>query len=144
MQTARRKREQQITGPHAARVQNFLALDGAHDESRQVVIAGRVDVGHFSCFAADQRAACLFGGAAHALDHLLEDARVQLAHRNVVEEKKRLGALRENVVHAVVHDVRADRGMNACGAGNFQLRAHSVAARHQHRVAPAFPVELKE
>ena len=144
VQPARGQREQQVAVTHAARVEDFPAFDGADDEAREIVIAGRVDIGHFRGFAADQRTAGLFRRAAQTLDHLLEHARVELAHGDIVEEKKRLGALRENVVDAVIQDVGADGGVDAGRAGDFQLGAHAVAAGDQHGIAPAFLIQLKE
>ncbi len=52
----------------------------------------------------------------------------------VVHEKQRRRSLHRNVVDAVVHQVGADGRVQVHLKRNFQLGAHSVDARHQHRV----------
>ena len=121
-----------------------MLFDGADDESGEIVFAGRIKIGHLGGFAADQRAAGVAGGAAHAFDHLFDDAPVYFSHGQVIEEKKRLGSLGENVVDAVIHDVRADGGMHARGEGDFQFGADAVGAGDQNGIAPALAIELKE
>src|SRR2546425_4404113 len=93
---------------------------------------------------ADQRATYEPAGTAHAFDHLLDDIRVHPTHAQVVEEEERLGAAGQNVVDAVVHDIRPHRGMDSHGKGDFQLRAHAVGARDQHRFSPAVTVKRKQ
>ena len=54
------------------------------------------------------------------------------AHGEVIEEKKRLGALREDVVDAMIEDVGADGGMDARGEGDFQFGADAIGAGDQN------------
>ena len=135
---------QQITRPHSTAISCFRPLHRAHDESRQIVFARRIKIRHLRRFAADQRAVRFLRGAAHSFDHLLHYARIQFAHRQVIEEKKRLGALRQNVVHAVVQNIRAHGGMNAGSKCDLQLGAHAVRAGDKHRIAPALAVKLEK
>ena len=86
----------------------MLAVDDANDESREIVLAGRVEPGHFRRLAADQRAAGFATGPAHAVHELLDHLRLKLAHRQIVQKKQRLGALHEDVVHAVIDEVAAN------------------------------------
>ena len=144
VQAARRKRDEQIARPDAALVRLMAALDNSNDEASKVVFAGGVHVGHLRRFASDERAASLARGAAHAIENLFDHARVDAAHGEIVEEKKWRGSLRENVVDAVIENVRADRGMNAHRRGDFQFRANAVGARDQHGIAPALGVEVIE
>ena len=82
-----------------------FALDGADDKSGQIVIALRIDVPASRPFRRRSARSPLLRGAAHAFDKLLDHSRIELAHRHIVEEEERLGALRENVVDAVINDV---------------------------------------
>ena len=51
---------------------------------------------------------------------------VELGGANVVEEEERLGALHEDVVHAVVDKVFANGAMALGQAGHFELGAYAV------------------
>ena len=62
----------------------------------------------------------------------------------MIEKKKRLGALRQNVIHAVVHDLRAHGGVNPGSERDLQFGAHAIRARHQHRIAPALAVKVEK
>ena len=121
-----------------------LRSTDADDESGQIVIARRVDVGQFGGFAADQRAADLVAGAGHAFDELLDDVGIDAAHGQVVEEEERLGAQGENVVDAVIDEVGADGGVDAGGGGDFQLGADAIGAGNQHGLSPALQVQSEE
>ena len=99
---------------------------------------------HLRSLAADERATSGAARAAHTLDHLFHHCRIHFAQRQVVQKKKRLGAQRQNVVDAVVHEVRANRRMHAHREGHFQLCADAVRARNEQRLAPPFPVQRKE
>src|SRR5712671_4027859 len=94
--------------------------------------------------SADEGASSFAAGAAHAFDELLDDLRVELAHRKVVKEKERLRALHENVVDAVTHEVAADGGVYAHSHGDFELGADAVRAGDQHGLFPLFTVEREE
>ena len=45
----------------------------------------------------------------NGVDHLFDDLRVHLSHGQVVQKKKRLRALHQNIVHAVIQNIRAHR-----------------------------------
>src|SRR5947208_971498 len=81
---------------------------------------------------------------APAFDKLPEHLRLKLAHREIVEEKQRLGALHEDVVDAVIDEVAADGGVHAHGHGHFEFRAHAIGAGDQRRLFPFLVVESKE
>ena len=144
VQAGRREREQSVSGLDALAGQKIFALDGANDKAREIVFAGRIEAGHLRGFAADEGAAGFAAGEAHAFDELLDNLRIELAHREVVEEKERLRALDENVIDAVIHEVAADGGMNSHGHGDFEFCAYAVRAGDQHGLFPLFPVEREE
>ncbi len=114
------------------------AFDHADDEAREIVFSGRVEARHLRRFAADQRASGRVAGARHSLDQLLDHVGIHFRHRQVIEKEERLGAEREDVVDAVIHQVRADRGVNVHGHGDFQFGAHAIGAGDQHRLFPFF------
>ena len=52
----------------------------------------------------------------------------QFSSRQVIHKKQRRRALHGDVVHAMVHQVGADGGVQAHLEGNLQLGAHSIDA----------------
>jgi hypothetical protein len=114
-------------GPHAALDRIFFTLDGTDDKSRQIVIARqRTDRAsppfrHRSERSQPSLAARLIPSITCSTTR-----GVELAHRNIIEEKKRLGALRQNIVHAVVHEYRRPR-WNEC---RWRRRSSAWCPRH--------------
>ena len=115
-------------------VDDALALDHSHDESRQVVFAVGIETRHLGGFAADQGAAVVLAGFGQAFNDLLGDIRVELAGGKIVHKEKRGGALNGDVVDAMVHQIGADGVMHIHLEGNFQFGADAVDARNQHRI----------
>src|SRR5262249_26330954 len=111
METCRRKCEKRIAGLNAFPREKIFSFDCADDKSCKMVFAGRIEAGHFRGFAADEGAACFAAGAAHAIHELLDDVRVHFPEREIVEEEKRLRALDEDVVHAMIDKVAANGRM---------------------------------
>src|SRR5579864_5960436 len=105
MQTSRRKRKKCITRLNVFSREKFFAFDSTNNKAREIVFARRIETGHLRCFAADKRAARFAAGAAHPFDKLLDHLRFELPHREIVEKKKRLGALHKNVVDAVIDEI---------------------------------------
>ena len=56
---------------------------------------------------------------------------LQLAHANVVKEKQRRRASRQNIVYAVVDDVVAKGVVAPERPGDADLRPHRVGTRHE-------------
>src|SRR5215813_5914139 len=112
MQTSRRKREKRVAGLNAFSSEKIFSLDRADDESRKIVFAGRIEAGQLRGFAADECAACFAASAAHAIHKLLHDVRVHFAKREIIEEKKWLRALDENVIHAMIDEIAPNSGVN--------------------------------
>ena len=111
-----------------------LAFDYANDEPCNVVLSVGVETGHLCRLSPDQRAAILATGIGDAGNHFLGYLGIKVAAGEIVEKKKRGCALHCDVVHAVIHEVRADRMVQIHLKGNFELRSHAVCARDQHRV----------
>ena len=55
----------------------------------------------------------------------------------IVEEEQRAGALHEDVVHAVVDQIDADRVVHAGHERDLELRADAIRARHEHGILHA-------
>ena len=125
-------------------VEKFFSLDHADDKARKIIFSGRIKSRHLGGFAANQRASGFTAGAAHALNKLVDNRRVKFPHRKVIEEKKRRGALDENVVDAMIDEVAADGGVHAHCHGDFQLGADAIGARNENRLFPLLVVEREE
>src|SRR6267142_2903884 len=107
METGGGQSEQRVAGLDVFSGEKFLAFDGADDESGEIVFARGIKTGHFRSLAANEGAPGFAARAAHAFDKLLDDLRIKLSHRQVIEKKKRLGALHKNVIDAVIDEVAA-------------------------------------
>ena len=108
------------------------------------VLAFRIEAGHLRRLAAEKRAAVLTAGARHAADDLFGDGGQQAPRREVIQEEERRRTLHEDVVHAVVHEIRTDRVVPVRQKRDLQLRADTVGARHQHRFAKAHAGEAEQ
>src|SRR5215471_667699 len=75
-----------------------IALGGANCETGEVIVAVLVEARHLGGLAAHERTARLAAGRRHALDHLRADLGRELSTGKIVEEKKWLGALYDEVV----------------------------------------------
>jgi hypothetical protein len=140
MRAARGKPQQRVARHDGLAVDDALLFHHADAEARQVVLALRVHARHFRGLAADQRAAGLLAAFGDAADHLRRHAPVELAAGEIVEEKQRLGALHENVVHAHRHQVDADGVVAAEHEGELELGAHAIGAGNQD----GLPVLLRD
>ena len=127
------------TSPCAMRgaVDHLVALDHAHPEAHQLELGLGIEAGHARRLAAEQRAARALAALGDAAQGLRPDLGVELAHREVVEEHERLGALHDQVVHDHRHAVDADRVVAAEQRGELQLGADAVRRGDQHRVLVA-------
>ena len=121
-----------------------LLVDDADDGADEVVLALRIEAGHLGGFAAEQRAAVFAAGLAHALDDAGEHRRGEMRRADVVEEEQRRGALREDVVDAVVDEALPDRVVAAGHVGDLELRAHAVRGGDEHLAAAGGAEESAE
>jgi hypothetical protein len=119
-------------------VDNLRLFHDTHGETGEVVFTGRIHAGHLRGLAADQGAARVLAALRDTFDDLRRSLDVELAARVVIEEEKRLGAEREDVVHAHRDEIDADRVVAVELEGELQLRSDAVGARHEHRLLIAF------
>ncbi len=134
MQPRRSQSDEHVAGLNRFAGDDLLAIDHAHDEACQVVLAVGVEAGHLGSLAADQRAAIVLAGIGNAGDHFLGDFGLQLAGGEVVHEEHGRRALHGNVVDAVVHQISADGVVQVHLEGDLQLGAHAIDAGDQHRI----------
>src|SRR5215470_16349546 len=144
VQTGGRKREKRVAGLDTFSSEQIFSLDCADDESRKIVFTGLVEARHFRGFAPDESTTRFAAGAAHAIHQLLDDVRIHLAERQIIQKKERLGALHQNVVHAVIDEIATDGGMNVHGHGDFQLGADAIGTGNKNRLLEFLRVESEE
>ena len=118
-------------------VDQLVALDHADAEADQFEFTLRIETGHARGLTAEQRAARATAAFRYAAQRFLAELRVELAHREVVEEHQRLGALHDDVVHHHRDAVDADRAEVPELRGELQLGADAIGARHQDRILVA-------
>ena len=101
-------------------------IDDPDDRPGQIEFSGAVNAGHLGGFAAEKRAVVRATRALHARDDLARNVGIELAHRKVVEEKQRGCVHDQNVVDAVIDEVRADGSVALRMRGDQNLRADAV------------------
>ena len=119
-------------------------IDDADNESGDVVLAVGVEPRHLRRLSTEQRTPILATGSRHARDNLLGDVGRKPPGSKVVEKEQRLGALHEDVVDAVIHQVGTDGVVPAGHECNFELGADAVSARDEHRIGHARQVEPEQ
>ena len=144
VQSGRGKTDEDVPRGDGLAVDQLPPRNDADDESRNIVLAVGVEARHLGGLAAKQRATVSAARAREPLDNLHGDVRVQPAGGQIVEEEERVGALHEDVVDAVVHEVHADRRVHAGHERDPQLGPDAVGARDEHRIVPAGVTEPEE
>ena len=91
-----------------------------------------------------QRAIVFRARAREALDDVRENVRLQFARAEIIEEKQRLRAQHRDVVHAMVHQIRADGVVPVKREGELELGADAVHGRHEDRLAIFFHVQREQ
>ena len=89
-----------VARPNIAAVNHAVFFHHAHGKARQIVFAVGIHTGHFSRFAANQGATGFFAAGRNAFDHIGGTRHIQFAARKIIQEKQRLCALHQNIVHA--------------------------------------------
>ena len=128
METIRFEAEQDIACTDPVRTNPLAAFYRPDNETGQIVFTRSVEVGHFSGFAAAQRAAVFQTAGSYAANHLLDHARLQCPHADVIEKEKRLCPLHQNVIDAMVDQVVANRVVATAHHGDLELGAYAVGA----------------
>ncbi len=139
MQPGGGERHQGVPGADGAAVQDPLLVHDPHDGPGDVVLPRGVEVRHLRRLPAQERAPVGAAPAGHPLHHRLHRPRLQLPHPHVVQEEEGAGALHQDVVDAVVHQVLPHRAVPAGQEGDLQLGPHPVRAGHQHGAAARPP-----
>ena len=80
----------------------------------------------------------MLAGFGQSANNFFGDLRIQGSGGQVVHEKQRRRTLHRDVVDTVIHQVAADGVMHAHVEGDFQLGAHAIDARNQHRIQILF------
>ena len=140
VQAGRGQADEHVAGLDARAGDHLVAVDRAHDEAGQIVLAVGIEAGHLRGFAADQHATVGVAGLGQPGDHVLGHLGIQLAGGQVVQKKERRSALHGDVVDAVVHQVGAHGVVQAQREGDLQLGAHAVGGADQDRLLPALRV----
>ena len=126
VQAGRRQADHDVSGAAAGAVDQLRAPHETDARSREVELALAVDARQLGGLAADERAA---GRPAdgreplHEVGNLLE---LEDARGDVVEEEERIGAGRDDVVHAVRAEVGADVSQSPGAAREAELVADAV------------------
>ena len=116
----------------------------ADDRAAHVVFARLIKAGHLRRLTADQRAIIFRTRTRKTLDHFRENVRLQFPRAEIIQEEQRFRAQHRDVIHAMVHQVRANRVVLIHCEGDLELRAHAVHGRHQHRLAIFFDVQREQ
>ena len=132
-----------IARPDVRSRQQLAALDRTDREARKVVIGAVVKTRHLGGFAADQRRARLDAALRDALDDLRSNCGIELAGSKIIEEKKRLGTLHNEVVDAHGDKIDPDRVVNARLDRDLDLCADSIIGGDENRIGKARRLEIE-
>src|SRR5579871_2970326 len=91
-----------ITRLNAAPRKLAVALDDSNDRADDIEFFVVVDSRHLGGFTADERGIHVPAGLDHAGKHLFEDQALKPGCAEVIQKEKRLSALAQDVVDAVV------------------------------------------
>ena len=97
-----------------------------------------------SSLATDQYAARLLATSSDATDNGLGNTDVEFAAHEVIQEKQRLGTLRQNVIDTHRHQIDADRLMNTGGESNLELSADTVGRGNQNGFTVAASLQIEK
>ena len=135
--------DEQVAFLDVAAVDDFVLVDYADREAREVEALGVVDAGHLRRFAAEQRAEAFLAGADDAVDDGREYLFVELAAGRVVEEEERARAYRDEVVDVHRDEILPEAAVEARRLRELELRADAVGASGE-AFAAAYPVKAGE
>ena len=127
--------EQYVARRDARAVDDARFLHDAYGKAGEVIFARRIHSRHLRSLAADQRTACALAPGRDALHDLGCGRDIEPAARVIIEEEERLGAEREDVVHAHRDEIDADRVVAVELEGELQLRSDTVGAGYEHGLA---------
>jgi hypothetical protein len=129
--------QQRVAGDDPVPVQRLVLLDHPDDRPGEVVVARLVEARHLGGLAARERHGVVPAAPRNTLDDARDLLHREPGPRDVIHERDRPGPMHQDVVHAVVDQVFADR-VPASGLERHEdLGADPVGAEHQHRLAEA-------
>src|SRR6185436_2936894 len=67
-------------------------------------------------------------------NHVRDNFGLQFSGGDVVEKEKRAGALDQNVVNAMIHEIAPHGVVNSGDESNLQLCTDAIRRRNQHRM----------
>ncbi len=123
-----------IASPGATRLRigDLRAGDDADDRPGEIEVRRLIEPGHLGRLAAEQRHLVVAAGALNASDDLARDIGIELADGQIVEEEQRLRVEDEDVVHAVVDEIGADRAVASGLRGDQDLRPDAVRGTNEN------------
>ena len=133
-----------ITRDDRAAVDRLSALDRAHGEAREIVVARRIEPRHLRRLAADEGAADLAARPGDAGDDALGLRHFEPAGGEIIEEEERLGALHDEVVDAHGDEIDPDLVVPAGLDRDLELGADAVGRRDQDRILVAGRLQVEE
>src|SRR5262245_40787445 len=144
MESRRGQADQHVAHGDLCAVDDSFTIDDANDKPGDVVFAVGIEARHFRGLPTKQRAAIFATTSGHTGYDLFGNVWREPASREVVEKEQRPRALHEDVIHAVIHQIGADRIVAVAEERHLQLRADAVGAGYEHRFAKALTIELEQ
>ena len=123
-----------VTLGDGAAIDHFPALDRADCETREVILAGRIHVRHFSGLATHQGSAGLQAALRDSRDDVAGDFVVELATGEIVEEEQRFRTLDQHVIDAHGNEIDTDRVVNAQVLCQHELGSDAVCSGDENRL----------
>ena len=133
-----------VVDADARSVHDLGVVHQPHAKAGQVVHAVGIEPGHLGRLAAKQRATRLLAAVGDAGHHLGGQIDRELARGEIIQEKKRPGALDQNVVDTHGHKIDTDGIVLSEVVGELELGAHAVGGGHQHGFLAGARFELEK
>ncbi|MNC45344.1 hypothetical protein D3C75_942990 [compost metagenome] len=119
-------------------------ISHTHCESGDIIFTRRIHARHLSRLAADQRAACLMTAFGNPGNNRFNLFGHNLVAGQIIEEEQRLCTLHYNIVHTHGYRIDANRVVAVCRESDFELSAHTIGSRDEHRLFILVFVESEE
>ena len=128
----------------SARGNTSCTSDRADGEAGKVIIATLIKAGHFRRLAANQRAAGLAARRSDAFHHRRPDRRIELAAREIIQEKQWLSALDHKIIDRHGDQIDADRVVARSFNRDFDFGADAIGGGDQDRVGKTGGFEVEQ
>ena len=142
--SGRRQTDEHIAYADTGPVYDLGIVRHPHAKARKIIFAFAVHIRHFSCFAAEQRAACLLAAFGNARDHLRGLFHIQLSRGEIVKEKQRARALNQNIIGTHGDKIDTHGIMLVESEGELQFRAHPVRGSDQNGLVHTGHIRLEK